>query len=58
MVLVKEEEALEEVKKVGVVEVLKGVGYRPVVEGDTVEAERINGQVIEAEDGKKEDQAP
>jgi len=56
MVLVKEEVALENVKEVGVVEVLKGVGFRPVVEGDTNEVEAIHGQVIEAEEeGKGED---
>lgn len=56
MVLVKEEVALEDVKEVGVVEVLKGVGFRPVVEGDTNEVEAIHGQVIEAEEeGKGED---
>ncbi|GAA5877143.1 hypothetical protein JCM16303_006181 [Sporobolomyces ruberrimus] len=57
MVLVKEEEALEEVKNVGVVEVLKGVGYRPVVEGDTTEAEPIKSEVVaddSAEDAGKD----
>ncbi|GAA5899545.1 uncharacterized protein JCM6883_005256 [Sporobolomyces salmoneus] len=44
MVLVKEQEALKEIRKVGVVEVLKGVGYRPVVEGDTNEVEKIQAQ--------------
>ncbi|GAA5991750.1 hypothetical protein JCM5350_000595 [Sporobolomyces pararoseus] len=62
MVLVKEQEAQDEIKKVGVVEVLKGVGYRPVVEGDTTEAERITGPVdeteLEAGDDNKENKSP
>ncbi|GAA6059060.1 hypothetical protein JCM10212_002031 [Sporobolomyces blumeae] len=55
MVLVKEQDALDEVRQVGVVEVLKGVGYRPVVEGETAEAEAIQGQVIEAEPTASDD---
>ncbi|GAA5869674.1 hypothetical protein JCM1840_000554 [Sporobolomyces johnsonii] len=50
MVLVKEQEALDEIKEIGVLEVLKGVGYRPVVEGEAADAEAIHGQVVEADD--------
>ncbi|GAA6012630.1 hypothetical protein JCM11491_005460 [Sporobolomyces phaffii] len=48
MVLVKDEAALDDVKEIGVVRVLEGVGYRPVVEGDTVEAEPIRPAAVEA----------
>ncbi|GAA5923118.1 uncharacterized protein JCM15063_003539 [Sporobolomyces koalae] len=55
MILVKEQEALEDVQKVGVLAVLKQVGYRPVTEGDTTEAERIDGHTIDAETLKEQD---
>ncbi|GAA5844616.1 hypothetical protein JCM3766R1_002683 [Sporobolomyces carnicolor] len=54
MVLVKEQDALEEVKKVGVVGVLKEVGYRPVIEGDTSDAAPIEAKETAADDDEKE----
>lgn len=61
MVLVKEEEALEEIKEVGVMEVLRNVGYRAVLEGEATNAEPLaDGEVIEAPaeeaEGDKENQ--
>lgn len=54
MVLVKEQDALEEVKKVGVIGVLKEVGYRPVIEGDTSDAAPIEAKETSANDDEKE----
>ncbi|GAA5857249.1 hypothetical protein JCM8547_009397 [Rhodosporidiobolus lusitaniae] len=48
MVLVKEQEALEEIKEVGVLEVLKSVGYRAVEQGEEPTATDIEPAVIEA----------
>ncbi|GAA6001801.1 hypothetical protein JCM10207_002327 [Rhodosporidiobolus poonsookiae] len=41
MVLVKEQEALDEIKQVGVLEVLKAVGYRPIEAGEAADAHQI-----------------
>ncbi|GAA5887477.1 hypothetical protein JCM6882_001422 [Rhodosporidiobolus microsporus] len=53
MVLVKEQEALDEIQKVGVLEVLKSVGYRPIVAG-----EEPNAHEIEPAEAEPEQQQP
>ncbi|GAA5921871.1 hypothetical protein JCM1841_000953 [Sporobolomyces salmonicolor] len=58
MVLVKEQEALDEIKEIGVLEVLKGVGYRPVVEGEAADAEAIHGEVVEANEAADGEHQP
>ncbi|BGP12790.1 hypothetical protein JCM10213_007304 [Rhodosporidiobolus nylandii] len=43
MLLVKEQEALDEIKEVGVLEVLSSVGYRPIAAGEDSNAHEIEG---------------
>jgi hypothetical protein len=54
MILVKEQEALDEIKEVGVLEVLTKVGYRAVLAGEALNTVPLQEEAIEEGD-KEED---